>query len=92
MLNEYLLDFSKAIWKDTDLAHSGGVILSTPCRLQRPPFDAGLVVHNTWDVSPGRTDVLPVVRSTQYDAADPGGIPKKNVVVTNTCETSKSLH
>ena len=66
MLNEYLLDFSNAIWKDTDWAQLGGVIFNTPCRSHRPPFEVGFWVHATSTVLPGRTDVLPVVRSTQY--------------------------
>ena len=37
MLNDHLLDFSNAIWKDTDWAQHGGVIFNTPCRLHRPP-------------------------------------------------------
>ena len=66
MLNEYLLDLSNAIWNDTGLAQHGGVIFNTPCRLHRPPFEVGFLVHATSAVLPGRTDVLPVVRSTQY--------------------------
>ena len=91
MLNEWLIDFSKAIWKDTDLAHSGGVIFSIPCRSQRPPFDVGLGVHITYCVFSGRTEVLPVVRSTQNESSGSNGRPE-NVAMTNTCETSKSLH
>ena len=66
MLNENNVEFSKAIWKDTDRAQFGGVICSTPCSAQRPAFDIGFEVHNTLGVFPGRTDILPVVRSTQY--------------------------
>ena len=68
MSNEYLLEFSNAIWKDTDLAQLGGVIFKAPCRLHRPPFEVGFLVHVTSAVLFGRTDVLPVVRSTQYAA------------------------
>ena len=76
MLNEYPLDFSNVILNDTDLAQLGGVIFKTPCRLHRPPFEVGFLVHATSAVLPGRTDVLPVVRSTQY--ADDGP-PARNV-------------
>jgi len=71
MLNDHPLDFSNAIWKDTDWAPLGGVICNTPCRLHRPPFEVGFWVHATSVVLPGRTDVLPVVRSTQYASDGP---------------------
>ena len=71
MLNDHPLDFSNAIWKDTDLAQLGGVIFNTPCRLHRPPFEVGFLVHATSAVLLGRTDVLPVVRSTQYASEGP---------------------
>ena len=84
MLNEYLLDFSNAIWKDTDLAQLGGVIFNTPCKLHRPPFEVGFLVHFTSAVLPGRTDVLPVVRSTQY--ADDGPPAKtENMTSIDLC-------
>ena len=72
MSNEYLLEFSNAISKVTDLAQPGGVIFKTPCRLHRPPFEVGLLVHITSGVFPGRSDdVFPVVRSIQYAADGP---------------------
>ena len=71
MLNDHIFDSSNAIWKDTDLAQHGGVIFNTPCRLHRPPFEVGFLVHSTSSVLPGRTDVLPVVRSTQYASDGP---------------------
>ena len=73
MLKDQLVDFSNSIWKDTDLAQLGGLILNTPCKLHRPPFKVGFLVHHTSVVSPGRTDVLPVVRSTQYVSVGPAG-------------------
>ena len=65
MLNDHICDSSNAMWNDTDLAQQGGVIFNTPCSLHRPPFEVGFLVHSISSVSPGRTDVLPVVRSTQ---------------------------
>jgi len=71
MLNDHLFDFSNAIWKDTDLAQLGGLIFNTPCSLHRPAFEVGFLVHLTSAVLPGRTDFMPVVRSTQYAADGP---------------------
>ena len=87
MLNDHLFDFWNAIWKDTDLAQLGGLICNTPCSLHRPAFEVGFLVHFTWAVLPGRTDVLPVVRSTQYAAEGPpprtGNATKTNGVMVS---------
>ena len=88
MLNDHLVEFSNAIWKDTDWAQLGGVIFNTPCRLHRPPFEVGFLVHFTSVVLPGRTDVLPVVRSTQY-AADGPPARAANVNIENLCYEGK---
>ena len=72
MLNEYLLEFSNAIWKDTDLAQLGGVIFKAPvgCIVQRSR-------SASWSTSrrscfPGdRTTSFPSSRSTQYAADGP---------------------
>ena len=74
MSNEYLLEFSNSIWKDTDLAVVGGEISKTPCRLHRSPFEVGFFIHFTSVVFPGSSDVLPVVRSTQN--ADDGPLAR----------------
>ena len=79
MLKDQLLASSNSIWKDTDLAQLGGLICNTPCKLHRPPFEVGFLVHLTLVVSPGRTDVLPVVRSTQYVSS---GLPGRAVNVS----------
>ena len=84
MLNDQLLDFSNAIWEDTGLAQHVGVIFNTPCRLHRPPIEVGFLVHATSAVLPGRTDVLSVVRSTQY-ASDGPPARAANVNIENLC-------
>ena len=67
MLNDQLLGFSNTIWKDSVLVQNAGMIFKTPCRLHRPPFEVGLLVHSTRALLSGRFS-LPVVRSIQYDA------------------------
>ena len=64
MLNDQLLGFSNTISKDSVLVQVGGVIFKTPCKLHRPPFEVGFVVHSTSVVLPGSSDVLPVVNMT----------------------------
>ena len=62
---EYFEGFSKVMWIETDFTHVGGMILSTPWRLQRPPSEFGFFSHFTQSPSMGNASFLPLVRSTQ---------------------------